>query len=137
MFNDLPFCNADCIGDWVKAHEGECKLNGKPPVSKTGFPGSSPGAPATNYVDTGAMTLAADSLLTDLLTQDRDDPDFYTWRSRLAALLTRYMRLRGVMEKPLGSLWADETWNSVSEFLDLVERKVKSAEEALGVQPCS
>jgi len=75
---------------------------------------------------------AVDFLVVDL-HQSMDDPDFPEWKARLEQMFKRYFKLREVTTNPLGSGWPGDSSAVVDDVLDMLERKIKAAEEVLGL----
>jgi hypothetical protein len=74
--------------------------------------------------------MAIDYLVEDL-GQDVDDPDFPRWKERCTDLFRRYKPLADRCAKPLGVGWPDDDSEVVDECLDMLERKIKAAEDIL------
>jgi hypothetical protein len=75
--------------------------------------------------------MAIDYLVADL-GADVDDPDFPRWIERCTDLFRRYRPLAEKCSRPLGTVWPGEQTEAIDEALNLLERKIRAAEEILG-----
>jgi hypothetical protein len=69
--------------------------------------------------------------LVDDLNADVNDPDFPRWKDRCTGLFRRYRPLSEKCPRPLGTGWPDDNSEIIDECLDMLERKIKAAEEML------
>ena len=77
--------------------------------------------------------ILARSFLLEDLKVSRNDPDYPRWERRCVGLFTRFDTLNKLCPRPLGDAWADEIPKNTDEQLDMLERKIKAAEETLGL----
>jgi len=75
----------------------------------------------------------AESFLLDDLEVLAEDPDYPKWLTRCTGLFKRFEALKAICEKPLGDAWGDEKIDTVDDQLDMLESKIRGAEETLGL----